>query len=93
MKLEDGAVDTRRQPEIVGIDDETAHCGEDINPRGSDCRDGTFSTLHRPVKYGAGMMRGGRSGFPPVWGRLAQLVRALPLQGRGPGFESLIAHQ
>src|SRR5215472_2503607 len=26
-------------------------------------------------------------------GRLAQLVRALPLQGRGPGFESLTAHQ
>lgn len=25
-------------------------------------------------------------------GRLAQLVRALPLQGRGPGFESLTAH-
>src|SRR6516165_5883322 len=38
-------------------------------------------------------------GFKPdFWaslndGRLAQLVRALPLQGRGPGFESLTAHQ
>ena len=29
----------------------------------------------------------------PRSGRLAQLARALPLQGRGGGFESLNAHQ
>ena len=29
----------------------------------------------------------------PSTGRLAQLARALPLQGRGRGFESLNAHQ
>ena len=28
----------------------------------------------------------------PRTGRLTQLVRVLPLQGRGRGFESLIAH-
>ena len=30
--------------------------------------------------------------FQPSQGRLAQLVRALPSHGRGPGFESLTAH-
>ena len=29
-----------------------------------------------------------------LWnGVIAQLIRALPLQGRGPGFESLLLHQ
>ena len=28
-----------------------------------------------------------------LYGVIAQLIRALPLQGRGPGFESLLLHQ
>ena len=27
-----------------------------------------------------------------AYGAIAQLIRALPLQGRGPGFESLLLH-
>ncbi len=32
------------------------------------------------------------SNFGSIYGVIAQLIRALPLQGRGPGFESLLLH-